>query len=264
LVGLSSSYDTYTDDEGNVWIVSDCPNTDQALSGNPDGLPFKGETTDREKIETWLGDGGTVVPRNGDVWERTSDGSIVVTRVKDYMIEVTVRDVSECPSMPAVNNGVPVVFRIADTAEPPSDTAKPTPTSGVELCLPNVPNPPGFVPPKGYPSEPSIEGWLWYGTEDPWTALPFGPQLSYSPRKSVFWSINFPGGGEEETPPISVTWNRLDKADTRTNGGIGTNANTADDGWFMIAGFDPDEPGCWEVTATYKGTTLRYVYENPG
>lgn len=173
-----ATYDTYTDDDGNVWIVSDCPNTDQALSGNPDGLPYKGETTNREKIEAWLGDGGTVVPRNGEVWERASDGSVVVTRVEDYMIEVTVEDVGECPSMPAVNNGVPVVYRIADTAETPSDATKPTLTSGVEMCLPNVPNPPGFVPPKGYPSKPSIEGWLWYGTEDLWTALPFGePRL---------------------------------------------------------------------------------------
>ncbi len=29
----------------------------------------------------------------------------------------------------------------------------------------------------------------------------------------------------------------------------------------MINGIDPDEPECWEVTATYKGATLGYVYE---
>jgi hypothetical protein len=40
-----------------------------------------------------------------------------------------------------------------------------------------------------------------------------------------------------------------------------TNAFTPEDGSFMIVGFDPNSPGCWEVTASYKGTTLSYVYE---
>lgn len=26
-------------------------------------------------------------------------------------------------------------------------------------------------------------------------------------------------------------------------------------------GIDPEEPGCWEVTATYRGASLSYVYE---
>ncbi len=29
----------------------------------------------------------------------------------------------------------------------------------------------------------------------------------------------------------------------------------------MIGGIDPDIPGCWEVTATYKGASMSYVYE---
>lgn len=109
-------YETYPGDEGSIWIVSDCPNTDQLLSGgDPDGLPGISSTQDREAIESWLGVGGgsVVVPRNGEVWERMSDGSIVVTQVEDYMIEVTIEDANKCPSMPAFNNGVPVVYRIA-------------------------------------------------------------------------------------------------------------------------------------------------------
>lgn len=35
------------------------------------------------------------------------------------------------------------------------------------------------------------------------------------------------------------------------------------DGWFMIAGIDPDEPGCWRVTAAYSGVELSYVYNRP-
>ena len=46
-------------------------------------------------------------------------------------------------------------------------------------------------------------------------------------------------------------------------GSPGTNAYTPEDRWFMIAGIDPNTPGCWRVTATYKGATLSYVYELP-
>jgi hypothetical protein len=95
--------------------VSDCPNTDQLLSGNADGLPHISSAQDRKAIEDWSGDGGNsaVVPRNGEVWERMSDGTVVVTQVEDFMIEATIHDASMCPSMPASNNGVPVVYRIA-------------------------------------------------------------------------------------------------------------------------------------------------------
>ena len=31
----------------------------------------------------------------------------------------------------------------------------------------------------------------------------------------------------------------------------------------MIAGVDPPETGCWEVTAKYRGSELRYVYLAP-
>jgi len=90
-------------------------NTDQLLIGEGgDGLPHKSATADRVAIEEWLGNGGrsSVVPRNGDVWERTPDG-VVITRANDYMIETTVDDASQCPGSGAFfNNGVPVVYRI--------------------------------------------------------------------------------------------------------------------------------------------------------
>jgi len=112
--GEKVSYETYVGDEGNVLILSDCPNTDQLLSGHPDGLPHISSTQDRQAIEDWLGTGGSsvVVPRNGEVWERMPDGTVVVTQVEDFMIEVTIDDASNCPSMPTVNNGIPVVYRI--------------------------------------------------------------------------------------------------------------------------------------------------------
>ena len=112
-----SDFETHTDAEGNVWIVSDCPGTDQTLTGNSDGLPHVSSIQTREEIETWSGTESNwrVVPRNGEAWDRAADGSIVIMEVEDFMIEVTLDDSSQCPSMPSSTNGVPTIYRIAGT-----------------------------------------------------------------------------------------------------------------------------------------------------
>jgi len=118
----------------------------------------------------------------------------------------------------------------------------------------------GFIPPDPFQQTPSFEGTAWYGSRDLWTYLHLDG--SYAPKKSFWWSDNFPGGAEEEQPQIMVTWSRLDSpTDDISSQSEGTNAYTVQDGWFMIAGHDPSEPGCWKVTATYKGATLSYTYE---
>jgi hypothetical protein len=114
-VSGSADFETYSEG-GNVWIVSDCPNTDQILSGNPDGLPYAGEIQTREQIEAWLGtdDNTRVIPRNGEAWGRNADGSVYTEQVEDFMIEVTLDDLADCPEAPVVRNGVEVVYRISD------------------------------------------------------------------------------------------------------------------------------------------------------
>lgn len=144
-------------------------------------------------------------------------------------------------------------------------------------CPVTIPPKPGFVATEpegltysehfratGWPSEYPHEGMVWYGSEELWTALAIDG--NHTPRKSVWWSINLPGGGVEEQPDLSVIWTRLDTDELIVidNGGKATNAFTAEEGWFMIAGIDPNEPGCWKVEANYKGATLTYVYEATG
>lgn len=145
-------------------------------------------------------------------------------------------------------------------------------------CPVTIPPQPGFVAakpkqvtysehfpaPDPWPREYPHEGMVWYGSEDLWTAL--AVDGDHSPRKSVWWSVNFPGGIKEGQPHVSVTWTRLDTADPIVidNGAEATNAFTPEEGWFMIAGGDPEEPGCWEAQATYKGATLSYVYDEAG
>ena len=142
-------------------------------------------------------------------------------------------------------------------------------------CTVTVPPQPGFVAtkpenvtysehfpaPDPWPSEYPHEGMVWYGTEELWTAL--AVDGDHGGRKSVWWSVNFPGGVVEEQPDVSVTWTRLDTDEPVVidNGGEATNAFIPEEGWFIIAGIDPGEAGCWEVEATYKGATLSYVYQ---
>lgn len=121
-----------------------------------------------------------------------------------------------------------------------------------------------FPAPDPWPAEYPHEDMVWYGSGELWTALDVDGD--HSGRKSVWWSVNFPGGAVEERPEVWVTWTRLDtnKPVVIDNDGIATNAHTSREGWFMIAGIDPPQQGCWEVEATYKGATLSYVYEKTG
>jgi hypothetical protein len=128
-------------------------------------------------------------------------------------------------------------------------------------CPVTIPTEPRFVPTDPHHAERSMEGLAWYGSDDLWTVI--STDGSYPPRKSVWWSQNFPGGHVEDTPDIDVTWQRLDADAAPISADHGTNGYTLEDGWFMIAGIDPDESGCWRVTATYKGAELSYVYLTP-
>jgi len=140
----------------------------------------------------------------------------------------------------------------------PSTTSTPAATDADFDCPVTVPGEP-LVVPDPYPVAPSFG--VWYGTEDLWTVLEIDG--TYAPRKGVFWSKSFPGGDVEEQPDLEVTWQRLDGPKTViTEGNPGTNAYTPEEGWFMMAGIDPDKPGCWEVTATYRGASLSYVYDS--
>ena len=115
-----------------------------------------------------------------------------------------------------------------------------------------------FAPPAPYSESPSIPEGVWYGNADLWTV----PETdgAYQPRKSVWWSAAFVGGDAEPMPEFKVTHQRPDEE------GVppivespGTNAYPVKDGWFMIAGIDPQTAGCWRVTAEYRGASLSYV-----
>lgn len=115
-----------------------------------------------------------------------------------------------------------------------------------------------FTPPAPYPPTPANPDAAWYGTPELWTVITDTP----GGQKSVWWSIHFEGGATEERPEVAVRYDRLDDPDREpiVQPSPGTNAHTAEDGWFMINGLQPAEPGCWRVTATYRDAETSYVY----
>lgn len=134
----------------------------------------------------------------------------------------------------------------------------PVDAASVSACLPTRPPEVPFVPPAAWPKTPSSDDFVWFGTDDLWTVI---DREGHTPRKSVWWSANFPGGAIEERPELSVTYERLDSDDPPILvPAPGTNGLDAS-GDFMINGLEPDEIGCWLVTASYKGHSLSYVYE---
>ncbi|HUP17190.1 MAG TPA: hypothetical protein VM848_14210 [Acidimicrobiia bacterium] len=94
-------------------------------------------------------------------------------------------------------------------------------------CPVTIPTEPRFVPMDPRHAERSMEGLVWYGSDDFWT--PISTDGSCSPRKSVWWSQNFPGGEIENTPDIEVTWRRLDAPAPPITVAYGTNAYTLED-----------------------------------
>ena len=88
----------------------------------------------------------------------------------------------------------------------------------------------------------------------------FAPTAPTGSGRACGGALRSQAGASRKQPDITVTWKRLDQQAASIVVSPGTNAFTAEDGDFIIAGIDPDEAGCWQVTATYKGTTLSYVY----
>ena len=105
---------TYADGAGRLWYETDCPDADVLLLAGADGLPAR-ETTEREAVEA-SAEGipeYRVIPRNGWVWERLNDGSVLVSQVEDYMLERTIESADQCPNTPSHNGmGIPVAYVI--------------------------------------------------------------------------------------------------------------------------------------------------------
>lgn len=144
----------------------------------------------------------------------------------------------------------------------PSSTRSPVPVS----CRATVPGANRFAPQAPYPASAPFPDAFWYGTTSLWTMLPVNGQWRSLPRgdhgyrqKLFLWRPGY-DGRSEQWPRLTVTGRRLDG-----NGGAviteeATNAYHRDfGGWAMLTAVEVPVHGCWELTATYRESTLQFV-----
>jgi hypothetical protein len=126
-----------------------------------------------------------------------------------------------------------------------------------------------FMPPAQY--ELDLESGFWIGTDKLWTALPkAGSVWGWGPREpgreqevqpltaKTFWgSVDFDWKLEYPVD-IKVTGKRLDGDGPPLVAGRGTNAFPGPAAAMLVGIYVP-APGCWEITAEYKGQKLSYV-----
>jgi hypothetical protein len=123
---------------------------------------------------------------------------------------------------------------------------------------------PRFTPPSPFPRWPDNRSF-WYGTPELWTAVPVSHSWENLPhdehgytQKVLWWNENYFWRNEPQ-PDLMVTGKRLDApapplvASNATNGFHGTLQS------FMLVGVEIPTPGCWEITAEYKGDELSFV-----
>lgn len=125
---------------------------------------------------------------------------------------------------------------------------------------------PAFIAPPPFPAKPpAYYESDWYGRPALWTMLSLGGEawagLPRGPgglgQKTFWWSADWRPQAEP-TPDITVVGRQLDGAGRFEIGGPGTNA-TADFGTAMLIGVAIPTPGCWELTAEYRGAMLCYT-----
>lgn len=126
-----------------------------------------------------------------------------------------------------------------------------------------------FTPPRPYPPDPVDEDMVWYGTNELWTMidpngqvwrdLPVGPDGDLT-QKTLWWSQHLSSG---ESAEIRITAEHLNGSaptvEVSGPGGANSSPSSPSFGIFMVVGFELPQPGCWEITAEYRGATVSYV-----
>ncbi|MEP6872713.1 MAG: hypothetical protein ABI939_12810 [Anaerolineaceae bacterium] len=148
----------------------------------------------------------------------------------------------------------------------PTASAVPTPVESPEALPNSVPDSCPVTRPQNRSFVPSaaialFPGHFWYGT----------PALSVQPRlhghgsvDKLFWWSDGYDWRTEGKPNLAVTARRLDQPAPTVVASSATHAiNGTDIGVAMLVGVSIPTMGCWEITGTYAGTTLRFVFWAP-
>jgi hypothetical protein len=99
---------------------------------------------------------------------------------------------------------------------------------------------------------------FWHGTDALWTWLRMDGRTGRR-DKSFWWHPGFRGNIETQ-PPLRIEATEL-FSNTQFASDRATNAGEDEKlgGWAMLTMLDFPQAGCWNVTATYQGTSVSYV-----
>jgi hypothetical protein len=162
---------------------------------------------------------------------------------------------------------------IGEQGDVSTPALNPVSSAGPTGCPVTVPPRPGLVPPHPYPPEAPY-GQVWYGTPDLWTLLdesgavwrdlPVGTGPHAVGDKTVWFSESFSTAeGEDFTGDAGITLTAVDldgSAPTVVQEG-GVPSFNRDIKNFLLVPLGLPEPGCWELTARYRGAELTYVVQ---
>ena len=131
-----------------------------------------------------------------------------------------------------------------------------------ESCPVTVLGENAFTPASEAPDgPPKLYDAVWYGTPELYTMINPEGQSSLNRwlggEKTFWWSENF-SISDEPNPEIQLTARRLD-GKTAYDATQTTHGMRDDIGNFMLVGVTLPEPGCWELSASYRGASLSYV-----
>lgn len=176
----------------------------------------------------------------------------------------------------AVLIAVVAVARMAvgpPTAAGPSPTTLVRPTEGSRLgpglanCPLTRPEPPFAAPSANFAPATPPGDRAWYGTDHLWTMLQQTgeiwtglPHDEHGFGQKVFWwSVDWPGSMRDPQPALTIDGMRLDAAGSFTVPPPATNAGEPSIGEAMLQGVEVPDAGCWQITGTYRGTSLSFV-----
>jgi hypothetical protein len=133
--------------------------------------------------------------------------------------------------------------------------------ASAQVCHTTLPPDPPFVPPSPYwPS--THPGQFWYGSAALWTLL--GSREWTNPRGKIpgtllsWWSQDF-DWRKESQPALLVIAKRLDADGPVVSGSNANSAFVTTVRPGMMVGLTIPTAGCWEITGTYRGTSLSFV-----
>lgn len=226
-------------------------------TSTPLTFPRSGESTDEvsQTIVVWEAPEGTSVvsleAREIRLWQRPVGG------VAAFVLG---EDASSPAILKAWSLQGDLLASVGASLQAPVDSAP-------EWCPVTVLGGIAFTPLSEAPEgPPSVYDEVWYGTPQLWTMI--NPQGEVNSKRwldgdtTFWWSENY---SPEDPGEITVTAQHLDgtapTVQVSEQAGSGFNPfmlMSTDESVTMI-GIELPEPGCWELTAEYKGSTLSYV-----